>query len=135
MTAQTIASQACSCIFEETCTCLLQHVTSFTFGQMCLQGSGIDDDVVVMTEDFDDFMDEDAVVVPGSSKSEVSDSLKVHPNIALVIYSNRRLRVRLRCKLQAVLPVSQAAVVPLVGCPIWHAQSAVFAEKSMKWHC
>lgn len=38
----------------------------------CLQDSGIDDDVVVMTEDYDDLMDEDAVIIPGASKPGVT---------------------------------------------------------------
>ena len=45
-----------------------------------LQESGIDDDVLVMTEDFDDLMDEDAVVIPGASKSEVSHTLCAFDN-------------------------------------------------------
>ena len=36
-----------------------------------LQDSGIDDDVLVVTEDFDDLMDEDAVVLPESLKGGV----------------------------------------------------------------
>lgn len=38
---------------------------------MRVQDSGIDDDVLVVTEDFDDLMDEDAVVLPDSLKGGV----------------------------------------------------------------
>lgn len=41
------------------------------FGFM-VQDAGIDDDVVVMTEDFDDLMDEDAVVLPNAHYTSVS---------------------------------------------------------------
>lgn len=37
-----------------------------------VQDAGIDDDVVVMTEDFDDLMDEDAVVLPDANYTSVS---------------------------------------------------------------
>lgn len=37
-----------------------------------MQESGIDDDVVVMTEDYDDLMDEDAVVLPDANYASVS---------------------------------------------------------------
>ena len=42
-----------------------------------LQDSGIDDDVLVVTEDFDDLMDEDAVVLPESLKGGVRHLLSL----------------------------------------------------------
>lgn len=39
-----------------------------------VQDSGIDDDVVVMTEDYDDLMDDDAVVLPDAHNPSVSQS-------------------------------------------------------------
>ena len=41
------------------------------FGSLA-QDAGSDDDVVVMTEDFDDLMDEDAVVLPDANHNPVS---------------------------------------------------------------
>lgn len=37
-----------------------------------VQDSGIDDDVVVMTDDYDDLMDDDAVVLPDAHNPSVS---------------------------------------------------------------
>lgn len=37
-----------------------------------LQDSGIDDDVVVMTDDYDDLMDNGAVVLPDAHNTSVS---------------------------------------------------------------
>lgn len=37
-----------------------------------LQDSGIDDDVVVMTDDYDDLMDDGAVVLPDAHNTSVS---------------------------------------------------------------
>ena len=39
-----------------------------------LQDSGIDDDVVVMTDDYDDEMDDDAVVLPDAHNNSVSQA-------------------------------------------------------------
>lgn len=37
-----------------------------------VQDSGIDDDVVVMTDDYEDLMDDDAVVLPDAHNASVS---------------------------------------------------------------
>ena len=51
---------------------------AFAHSLLYLQDSGIDDDVMVMTEENDDLMEDDAVVLPGTRDIPVSPSPSVH---------------------------------------------------------